>query len=211
MSTHTLDLALALFVNVRPHWWFKAVTFNSPGSSMNNESPLLLLSLDASHIYWSLTRWCVLLISPCGLMALVEWQHAVTHVCAEYLPSDLIRSICSSQKEKKKEKCTWSSLRKPTRIFCARCELLFSGEQVSEWAPLSNIRPRSGRYLCSSSHRLTRCLYNLLFPPPLLWLDACHQLPTWTKPGRGKRAAGSACHIPVQALTLFLHGDLSRL
>lgn len=114
-------------------------------------------------------------------------------------------------KKEKKEKCTWSSLRKPTRIFCARCELLFSGEQVSEWAPLSNIRPRSGRYLCSSSHRLTRCLYNLLFPPPLLWLDACHQLPTWTKPGRGKRAAGSACHIPVQALTLFLHGDLSRL
>lgn len=36
-------------------------------------------------------------------MALVEWQHAVTHVCAEYLPSDLIRSICSSQKEKKRK------------------------------------------------------------------------------------------------------------
>lgn len=37
-------------------------------------------------------------------MALVEWQHAVTHVCAEYLPSDLIRSICSSQTGKKQKK-----------------------------------------------------------------------------------------------------------
>lgn len=211
MSTHTLDLALALFVNVRPHWWFKAVTFNSPGSSMNNESPLLLLSLDASHIYWSLTRWCVFIDFPLRSHGTC-WMAACCHTCLCWVFAfwpDQIDLLVT--KRKKKEKCTWSSLRKPTRIFCARCELLFSGEQVSEWAPLSNIRPRSGRYLCSSSHRLTRCLYNLLFPPPLLWLDACHQLPTWTKPGRGKRAAGSACHIPVQALTLFLHGDLSRL
>lgn len=152
-----------------------------------------------------------LLISPCGLMALVEWQHAVTHVCAEYLPSDLIRSICSSQKEKKKKNALEArcASRPVFSVHAARSSSL--GNRCLNEPLCPTLRPRSGRYLCSSSHRLTRCLYNLLFPPPLLWLDACHQLPTWTKPGRGKRAAGSACHIPVQALTLFLHGDLSRL
>lgn len=152
-----------------------------------------------------------LLISPCGLMALVEWHHAVTHVCAEYLPSDLIRSICSSQKEKKKKNALEArcASRPVFSVHAASCSSL--GNRCLNEPLCPTLRPRSGRYLCSSSHRLTRCLYNLLFPPPLLWLDACHQLPTWTKPGRGKRAAGSACHIPVQALTLFLHGDLSRL
>ena len=201
MNTHTLDLALALFVNVRPHWWFKAVTFNSPGSSMNNESVPSSSSSSSS----SSSPYMSHLLEFDTLMRFIDfplrshgtcWMAACCHTCLcrvfAFWPDHIDLLIT------KKEKCTWSS-----SVHAVSCSSL-DGEQVSEWAPLSNIRPRLGRYLCSSSHRLTRCLYNLLFPPALLWLDACHQLPTWTKPGRGKRAAGSACHIPVQALTLFL-------
>lgn len=44
---------------------------------------------------------------------------------------------------------------------------------------------------CSSSHRLTSCLYNLCFPP-LLWLDACHQLPAaWGHMKTRSRQEGS--------------------
>lgn len=120
------------------------------------------------------------------------------------------RSARHKKKKKKKNALEARCASRPVfSVHAARSSSL--GNRCLNEPLCPTLRPRSGRYLCSSSHRLTRCLYNLLFPPPLLWLDACHQLPTWTKPGRGKRAAGSACHIPVQALTLFLHGDLSRL
>lgn len=211
MSTHTLDLALALFVNVRPHWWFKAVTFNSPGSSMNNESPLLLLSLDASHIYWSLTRWCVFIDFPLRSHGTC-WMASCCHTCLCWVFAfwpDQIDLLVTKRKKKKNALEARCASRPVFSVHAASCSSL--GNRCLNEPLCPTLRPRSGRYLCSSSHRLTRCLYNLLFPPPLLWLDACHQLPTWTKPGRGKRAAGSACHIPVQALTLFLHGDLSRL
>lgn len=83
--------------------------------------------------------------------------------------------------------------------------LLLDGKQVSERALCLTL----GLASSNSSHGLTRCLYNLCFPP-FLWLAACHQL-QHGEPGHCNRADGGACHIFVRSCkySLFLRRDSS--
>lgn len=151
MSSSALDSALAPFLRIR--------CFASELSEERSD-----YIWNAVHVYcswpWPCCRWCILLTPPSCRV----WGHLLND-CMLSLSSVLedcerlpLTSLYRSRKHLKR--VAWGSHRR--RAPCA------ARKQVLQWALC--LTCIAGEPCCSSPRRLTRCLYNLCFPP-LLWLS----------------------------------------